>query len=56
MEATIFKVLGLFHGGLMKIMHGLFADLVDGVPGITFQTPFKNISLKYCTCVKKLTL
>jgi hypothetical protein len=42
MEATIFKVLGLFDGGLMEIMHGLFADLVDGVPGITFQTPCKK--------------
>jgi hypothetical protein len=49
--------LGLFHGGLMEIMHGLLADLVDGVPGITFQTPCKkNIPLKYCTPCKKLTL
>ena len=42
MEATIFKVLDLFHGDLMEIMHGLFADLVDGVPCITFQTPCKK--------------
>jgi hypothetical protein len=46
MEATIFKVLGLFHGGLMEIMHGLFADLVDGVPGITFQTRCKKYLVK----------
>jgi hypothetical protein len=56
MEATIFKVLGLLRGGLMEIMHGLFADLVDGVPCITVQTPCKKNLLKYCTCVKKLTL
>jgi hypothetical protein len=56
MEATIFKVLGLFHGGLMKIMHGLFADLVDGVPGITFQTPCKKHFVKVLYPCKKLIL
>ena len=54
MEATIFKVLGLFHGGLMKIVHGLFADLVDGVSDITFQTPCKKYFVKVLYLCKKI--
>ena len=30
----------------MEIMYGVFAELVDGVPCITFQTPCKKYLVK----------
>ena len=48
----MFKVLGLLHGGVMEIMHGLFADFVDGVLCLTFQTPCKKIVKVLYLCKK----